>query len=76
MHTPILAPAPLAITLPITADVGMCCAMCMDTLTPDGACLNVGACTDADSHATRRAPGETLTSRRQPMAFTIRGNVD
>lgn len=76
MHTPISAAAnrPL-LDMPATADVALCCATCLDTLTPNGACMNVGACETADRIATRRTfHGATVKSA--PAAWTIRGNVD
>ena len=77
MHTAIATSATRPVLdVPATADVGMHCGTCLDTLTPSGQCVNVGACVDADKLATRRAPGETLKARRAPLAFTIGGRVD
>lgn len=71
MHSPILAPsASLMDTLAHTADVGIVCGTCLDTLTPDAKCQNVGACIAADVHASRNARGATV------RAWTISGNVD
>jgi hypothetical protein len=52
------------------------CKQCGKSLPDNAKCDNVGACTVADMHATRRAPGETLKAYRQPLAFTMAGNVD
>lgn len=76
-HAPIIAKLDRPVLdVPATDDTAMCCPSCLDTLTPQSACLNIGACPAADSHATRRAPGETLKHRLAPQAFTISGNVD
>lgn len=61
------------IEAPGTADVGIICGGCLDTLAPDGACMNVGACEDADRGATRGARRSTLKS---PLAITRTGNID
>ena len=76
MHEPIIAPAvPLVDTLPMTADIGMCCAGCLETLAPDGACLNIGACADADKRASYASRGDAMSARRA-SAWTISGGVD
>lgn len=76
MHNPIIAPAKLALLDKTdTADMGLMC-HCGDTLTPNGRCLNVGACFTADTAASRTAPGETLKARMAPAAWTISGNID
>lgn len=73
-HSPIVAPLhPLTIEAPATADVGLVCPSCLDTLTPAGSCLNVGSCLDADRTATRGARGATV---KAPMAVTRSGNID
>jgi hypothetical protein len=56
-----------------TLDAPIVCGACLDTLAPNGACLNVGACEDADRNATRGARRSTL---KAPMAVTIAGNID
>lgn len=77
MNEPIVTAANRpTLTLPATADTALCCASCLDTLAPDGACMNVGTCPDADRHATRHAARRTLKSAAAPLAFTIRGGVD
>jgi len=48
---------------PATADVGIVCPQCLDTLAPDGACMNVGACRQANETAARG-------SRRDSAKFT------
>lgn len=74
MHNPIVAPANRpTIEAPHTADIGIHCGACLDTLAPDGACLNIGACEDADRGATRNARRTTL---KAPLAVTRAGNVD
>jgi hypothetical protein len=77
MHTPILAPSNRpTIEAPDTSDMPLVCGSCLDTLAPNGSCMNVGACHVADSRASRRARGETAKSRLAPVAFTRTGNVD
>jgi hypothetical protein len=73
-YAPIVAPANRpTIEAPATADVGIMCGGCLDTLAPDGTCGNVGACTSADASATRYARRSTL---KAPMAVTRTGAID
>ena len=51
------------------------CDSCGATLAPDGACLELGACERADSHATRGSGGVTA-KYRVPAAWNARGSVD
>lgn len=74
-HTPIIAaPNRPTLDMPHTADVGILCGSCLETLAPDGACLNIGACVDADTGAAKGSRRETVKSR--VTAWTIRGNID
>lgn len=56
-----------------TADVPLCCGTCLDTLTPRGQCMNVGACLTADTAA---SIGASRTTLKAPRAWTISGNID
>jgi len=73
-HLPIIAPAnrPL-LDSPSTLDVPIVCGSCLETLAPDGSCLNIGGCADAAHVATRDARRRTI---KAPMAVTIMGRVD
>lgn len=51
------------------------CRTCGATVAPDGACLNVGACIDADTAATRGAARSTA-KYAVPAAWNVRGGVD
>jgi hypothetical protein len=51
------------------------CGTCGETAAPSGACLNVGACTRADSIATRGAAGAT-SKFAVPAAWNASGRVD
>jgi hypothetical protein len=56
-----------------TADTGILCPACLDTLTPRGDCLNVGSCDTADRTAARRSvSGATMKA----AAWTVSGGVD
>lgn len=59
-----------------TADIGIVCASCLDTLAPDGACQNIGRCADADSFAVRGSLRRGAASAARPSAWTISGRVD
>lgn len=73
MWNPIQMVSPDLAEMPTTADVALCCGSCLDTLTPAGHCLNVGACFSADSRA---SIGAARTKLKAPRAWTIRGNID
>lgn len=47
---------------------------CGETLPPNGRCLAVGTCADADTAATRGAA--RTTAKYRPAAWTISGGVD
>lgn len=59
-----------------TADIGIICGTCMETLAPGGTCLNVGACVDADRAAVRGSLRRGAASAARPSAWTISGRVD
>lgn len=64
---------PVLDAAPDTLDAPIICAGCLDTLAPSGACLNIGACENADTAATRYARRSTL---KAPLAVTRSGNID
>lgn len=64
-----LAPTELA------APLAPACEACGITLAPNGSCLEVGACADADADATRSAARRTA-KYAAPRAWTVRGGVD
>ena len=51
------------------------CGTCGETGSPDGSCLNVGACERADGLATRGA-GRATAKFAVPAAWNARGYVD
>lgn len=59
-----------------TADIGLICGACLQTLSPDGICQNVGRCMDADSAAVRGSLRRGAASAARPSAWTISGGVD
>lgn len=59
-----------------TSDVGILCAACLETLAPDGVCLNIGRCTDADTSAVRGSLQRGTASAVRPSAWTASGRVD
>lgn len=59
-----------------TADTGIVCGVCLDTLAPDGACMNVGRCADADTAAVRGSLRRGAASAARPSAWTISGRVN
>ena len=52
------------------------CGTCGETDSPDGSCLNVGACSRADIGATRGAARTSAKFRQSPAAWGARGYVD
>jgi hypothetical protein len=73
MHNPLVSPLDRPTATLATVDAPIVCPVCLDTLAPNGTCLNIGACYAADRAATRDAARTTL---KAPLAFTIGGNVD
>ena len=51
------------------------CAHCGTMPAPDGTCLQVGTCPDADATATRGLAGSTAKFA-VPAAWNVRGGVD
>lgn len=53
------------------------CGGCGATLAPSGACLEIGACREADGAAARRSiVGATSKAAAAPSAWNARGGVD
>jgi hypothetical protein len=57
------------------APMAPACEACGTTLAPNGSCLEVGECSDADADATRSAARRTA-KYAAPRAWTVRGGVD
>lgn len=51
------------------------CGSCGETMAPDGTCLEIGACPDADRSATRGAARQTA-KYAVPAAWNANGSVD
>lgn len=77
MHDPIMAPAdrPTLDASP-TADVGLLCGACLETLDPHGRCLNVGACLESHTAAARPSLRRGAAASARPAAWTLGGRVD
>jgi hypothetical protein len=57
-----------------TLDTAIVCGSCLDTLAPDGACLNISGCIAAQTAAGSRSTyGATV---KAPAAWQGSGNVD
>jgi hypothetical protein len=68
--------APHVATLELEAPaVAPTCEECGATSAPDGACLDIGACSRADQLATRGA-ASSRAKYRVPAAWNARGSVD
>lgn len=52
------------------------CDECGATLAPNGACLEVGACTTADARAARASSSGRTAKFAVPAAWNVRGGVD
>ncbi len=51
------------------------CGSCGATMAPDGSCMEVGTCADADARAVRGAARQT-SKYAVPAAWNARGSVD
>lgn len=67
------ATAPAAAPVELEAPTVPACGSCGVTLAPNGACLELGACLEADTRATRHAARSTAGG---PAAWTVSGGVD
>jgi len=72
-HSPIMAPARRPVLTETIERLAVC--GCGVTLPPDGRCLEIGQCADADTAATRGAARVTA-KYAVPAAWTARGSVD